>query len=220
MTGSWAAGHSTESLAGLLAGELPPAEAADVGRHLSACDACRRELAVVATVTGALVDAARLAPVPASELPPLRTGRPPASRRRPAVYAAAALAVAASVAGLALLLPRSAGPGPAPQVGVALRPVGSTAVSGTARMAGEREAQHMQLHVTGLASQPEHFYEVWLLDPAHGRALALGVLPADGDGEYVLPASVTAGYTAVDVSSEPEDGNPAHSAVSVARGTL
>lgn len=63
------------------------------------------------------------------------------------------------------------------------------------------------------------FYEVWLLGADSG-AVALGVLE-DGTGSYPLPTGVDlADYGTVDVSLDPFDGDPAHSADSVARGLL
>lgn len=63
------------------------------------------------------------------------------------------------------------------------------------------------------------FYEVWLLDPGSGRLVALGVLDDDGRGRLTVPEGVAVGdYPAVDVSAEPDDGDPAHSGASVLRG--
>ena len=62
--------HPRDDLPGLLLGELPPAAAVAVDRHLSGCDPCRRDLAAVAVASSALRDASRL-PFPATAgLPP------------------------------------------------------------------------------------------------------------------------------------------------------
>ena len=52
--------------------------------------------------------------------------------------------------------------------------------------------------------------------------ISLGVLPPDGRGRYPVPAAAAAlaGYTIVDISLEPYDGDAAHSRNSVLRGTL
>ena len=68
--------HPQDDLPGLLLGELPPATAAAVDRHLAACDACRRDLAAVAVASSALRDASRLPLAEAAEVPT----RPPAAR--------------------------------------------------------------------------------------------------------------------------------------------
>ena len=69
--------HLRDDLPGLLLGELPPATAVAVGRHLAGCDPCRRDLAAVAVAAAALRDAARLPFPPAADLPPrpFRGGR-------------------------------------------------------------------------------------------------------------------------------------------------
>lgn len=64
------------------------------------------------------------------------------------------------------------------------------------------------------------FIEVWLLDPKTNGMIALGVL--DGPtGEFALPKNVNLGrYSNIDISVEPFDGDPLHSADSLARGPL
>lgn len=69
---------------------------------------------------------------------------------------------------------------------------------------------------------PRGFYEVWLLDPRTGGMIAMGTVPP-GSAEVVLPVppGVDLGrFNTVDISDEPFDGNPDHSAVSVLRGGL
>jgi len=62
---------------------------------------------------------------------------------------------------------------------------------------------------------------VWLLDLEQGRMVALGVLDDRGRGRLTLPDGVrVADYPEVDVSLEPDDGDPAHSGDSVLRGEL
>jgi anti-sigma factor RsiW len=63
--------HPQDDLPGLLLGELPPATAVPLDRHLTGCDPCRRDLAAVAVASSALRDASRLLPFPAAaDLPP------------------------------------------------------------------------------------------------------------------------------------------------------
>jgi hypothetical protein len=65
------------------------------------------------------------------------------------------------------------------------------------------------------------YYEVWLLDAAADRVLALGPLDADGTAELPVPPGVDPyGYPHVDVSVEADDGDPAHSGVSALRGPV
>ncbi len=64
------------------------------------------------------------------------------------------------------------------------------------------------------------YVEAWLLDPLTNEMLGLGVLGPEG-GTVTVPAGVDLSrFTTVDVSREPFDGDPAHSADSIARGVL
>jgi anti-sigma-K factor RskA len=98
---------------------------------------------------------------------------------------------------------------------------GGLTVNGAAGKARLAADGGMNLDVKGLPAPPgQDFYEVWLFDPPSGRMLAVGVLPPTGKGSYSLPASLEDSYSAVEISLEPNDGNPAHSKVSVLRGPL
>lgn len=66
----------------------------------------------------------------------------------------------------------------------------------------------------------QHFYEVWMLNPTTNKMLPVGVLPPSGTGTYSMGASIMAGYSAVDISLQVNDGNPAHSTTSVLRATF
>lgn len=64
-------------------------------------------------------------------------------------------------------------------------------------------------------------HEVWLLDLERDRMVALGVLGDSGRGRLTVPDGVRVGDDPeVDVSLEPDDGDPAHSGESVLRGEL
>ncbi|HEU4676207.1 MAG TPA: anti-sigma factor, partial [Motilibacteraceae bacterium] len=83
--------------------------------------------------------------------------------------------------------------------------------------------RRLVVDVNGLRQQGGYL-EVWLMDPGNGGLVSLGVLAGGGaslHGDYPVPATLDlAAYPAVDVSAEPFDGNPAHSADSVVRGTM
>ena len=72
-------------------------------------------------------------------------------------------------------------------------------------------------------SSPEHgsgFDEVWLMTSDGKHLVSLGVL-GDGSGTFSIPAGINLSqYDVVDISSEPLDGNPAHSSNSIVRGRL
>ena len=98
---------------------------------------------------------------------------------------------------------------------------GPRAATGSVTVLAEGTTRHMIVRtrdLTGLSSQK--FYEVWLLDPATQKMLAVGVLSPSGNGDYEVTAGLMAGYSAVDVSLQSDDGNPAHSQTSVLRALL
>ena len=74
--------------------------------------------------------------------------------------------------------------------------------------------------VSGLTRSPG-FYEVWLINQDGKRMVSLGVLDPATGGTFQVPSNLTGqGYRIVDISLEPDDGNPEHSHDSVVRGTL
>jgi hypothetical protein len=119
-----------------------------------------------------------------------------------------------------IVLGRASDSGPAP-LAAALRPVVGGVPVGDAAGQAKITSGGVKLAVDGLPRPPgSDFYEVWLFDPPTGRMLAVGVLPPDGKGSYSLAPGVDHGYSAVEISLEPDDGNPGHSKLSVLRGPL
>jgi hypothetical protein len=233
-----------DDLPSLLTGELSPAREREVADHLDGCDACRRELAVVARASAWLQDAVRLdvfpelASAPDADtaspvLPPLqlprhtwtakrRSDRPTSARPHAARWLAAAAAAVLLVAGVlgGVAVGRASND---PQgTPVALHPLPNGVATGNAEGKAHLLASGgVKLDVNGLPKPPgTDFYEVWLYDPPTGRMLAVGVLPDSGKGDYTLPKATEQGYSAVEISLEPDDGNPAHSKVSVLRGPI
>jgi anti-sigma factor RsiW len=221
--------HPQDDLPGLLLGELPPATAVAVDRHLAGCDPCRRDLAAVAVASSALRDASRLPVVPAPELPPMR---PPAAgpdggdlppsllrdRRRRSRWllgaAAVLVALLLGVGGYTAGRDRDAGRGQTVALGAP-----SGGATAEAHMRGAGDDQIMTMTVRGLPRPPAGaYYEVWLMDDA-GTAFPVGVLAPDGQGVWSLPAEVAARYRVIDVTLEPADGDPSRSSESVLRGT-
>jgi anti-sigma-K factor RskA len=101
---------------------------------------------------------------------------------------------------------------------VALAAAGGSATA-EARMRGAGDDQIMTMTARGLPRPPAGaYYEVWLVDDA-GKEFPVGVLAANGEGIWSLPAEVAARYRVIDVTLEPADGDPARSAESVLRGT-
>jgi hypothetical protein len=219
--------HPQDDLPGLLLGELPPATAVAVDKHLGACDPCRRDLAAVAVATSALRDLSRLPLVQAAELPPLA---PPAVGRAqpllPSVLrdrrhrgrwlagaAAILVALALGVGGLTLGRDRDTG-----QM-VALGAPAAGAATAEAQMRGAGDDQIMTMTARGLPRPPAGgYYEVWLVGDG-GREFPVGILSPDGQGIWSLPAEVAARYRVIHVTLEPGDGDPAMSTRTVLRGS-
>jgi Anti-sigma-K factor rskA len=69
-------------------------------------------------------------------------------------------------------------------------------------------------------SRPDSVREVWLISSDLSKLVSVGLLAAD-EGRFPLPQDIDLEeYSVVDVSSEPLDGNPAHSSDSIVRGAL
>jgi hypothetical protein len=65
--------------------------------------------------------------------------------------------------------------------------------------------------------------EVWLINRDGRRMVSIGLLTAGAGRTQALAIDqrlIDDGYVVVDISSEPLDGNPAHSGQSLVRGTL
>jgi len=213
--------HPQDDLPGLLLGELPPATAVAVDRHLAGCDPCRRDLAAVAVASSALRDVSRLPyPLPASapRLPdPLPTSvlRDRPRRSRWLLGAAAVLvALLLGVGGFTVGRDRDTGRGQR----VALGAPAAGGATAEARMRGAGDDQVMSITAEGLPRPPAGaFYGVWLVGDA-GKDFPVGVLAPDGHGIWTLPADVAARYRAIDVTLEPADGTPSRSGRTVLRG--
>lgn len=64
------------------------------------------------------------------------------------------------------------------------------------------------------------YQEVWLIDADVTRLVSLGVLEGSS-GRFTVPTGLDLGeFVVVDVSSEPYDGDPAHSGDSIVRGVI
>jgi anti-sigma-K factor RskA len=93
---------------------------------------------------------------------------------------------------------------------------------GTAELLRGRDDPELRVSVEAPLPQ-DRYREVWLINSDGKRMYSLGVLPPSGSGTYPLPALLgdgLEGFTIVDVSIEPYDGNPEHSRDSQVRGSL
>ena len=245
MTSSAIPHVSEDMLAGVALGDtLPPEQQL----HLNVCPVCRLTVSELLEVLTVAYDTSRddeadstppdhvWAHVSAAASDPKvrpfaagrRTKRRESSPKRnpgggPMMLAAAV--VAGVVAGGALVAAADAWRStPTVVAAASLEPVPGGPVNGQTGVAQVRQAadgEVLTVDTTNL-SAPTGYYEVWLLDPASGGMIAMGVVPG-GTGTATLPVPPgldLTQYVAVDISDEPMDGDPGHSAVSVLRGQL
>lgn len=151
-----------------------------------------------------------------------------ASRRRPRgrwLALAAAVVAGAVVGGAVVAGVVSRGDNDAPVLASAdLTPVPGgpeEGQSGTAQVQQGTSGAVLALNTADLA-RPDGFYEAWLMDAKTGGLVAMGTVPyGQSSVKLPIPAGLDINqFSTVDVSVEPLDGNPKHSAVSVLRGQL
>jgi anti-sigma-K factor RskA len=226
--------HPPEAELALLAlGEQEPSTVA----HVELCRVCQREVAAFAATVATARSAGpeQLEPPPPSvwarvqeelglaepSVAPARATTSSWRRPRVAVAVLAAAAVAVLGVGLSGVLPGGDdGPGPVDGPSSPLRALGPVAASGEVVLAAGADGRSLHVDTRGLP-RPDGLYEVWLVDLAAGRVVALGTLDDAGQAELSVPAGVDlSDYPEVDVSLEPDDGDPQHSGDSVLRGDL
>ena len=97
--------------------------------------------------------------------------------------------------------------------------LGAGGTSGTAVIRDTTDARVLTVQLDNRTTGGG-FREVWLLDPATGQLVSLGVLNGT-ESTFELPAGLDLrDYPTIDVSREPLDGDPTHSTDSIARGDL
>lgn len=147
--------------------------------------------------------------------PPALGDRPPARirrRRLRTLVPSVALVAAAILAAVLLVRDTEA-------TTVRLQPLAG--VRGSAALTihdGQAELRGRGLPPSG----PHDYYEAWLAD-ARGRMVSMGTFRVARDGrvDARMPVAVDLRrFRQVDVSLEPDDGNPAHSARSVLHATI
>lgn len=149
-------------------------------------------------------------------------------RRRPAMWAiASAAAMAGAVIGGAVVwsaVDRGTDGSRTPDAFVAqavLAPLTDTVPApGDASVVDSPDGEVVRVDARALPDS-DGFYEVWLLDSAGLKMVALGALPAGSVGTFTLPPGLSIDeYPVVDISLESYDGDPTHSTNSLMRGVL
>ncbi|MGD9955077.1 MAG: anti-sigma factor [Candidatus Nanopelagicales bacterium] len=229
-----------ELLALLALGERAgtPEEVAATEQHLQACAICSSELdelsAVVRTARTVTPDDALVEPpdsvwaavaaevahdaAPADEVAAVRR------RRRPGWVLVAAAACVGLVVGAGavygVVSDGDGGGSPTVLASAPLEPLTSQGARGVAQVVQTPSGPRVDVDVSGLA-KADGFYEVWLLDKDASKLISLGVLDSSDHGEFAMPPGISmSDYPVVDVSLEPDDGDPAHSKNSLVRGVL
>lgn len=228
---------AVDNLPAMLRGELDRAVLADTVGHLHDCPRCQQDLVAMAAANGAVLAARRTllvghpaagsgeVPLPAD----LPAYRPPRSRRTGRVLApvlsglaAACLAVLATVAVMRSATDQPAGPVQRAQLSAVAPggPASGPPRSGSVTMRAAAQAGTvMTIQTSGLPSASSgRFYYAWLFNPETNKMLALGVVGPDGTATFKVDTTLLSRYQAVDVSLQDDNGNPAHSSVSVLRG--
>lgn len=217
-----AAGHvgPHADLAGYVLGTLDAAESASFTHHAEVCDHCRGELRELGWLPTRLADIR-----PAADLPEgLRAqtlaavtevaDRGVGGARRWPVVAAIALSVVAALAVLAATAPSVA---PAPRTIALVAPGGGGEPRGVARLQRGPLGIAIRLLVEDLPAPPRgSFYECWYLAPSDtaGRPARVSagtfLTPAGGRAVVeMVTAADPSRYPGIEVTLEPDDGNPA-----------
>lgn len=100
-----------------------------------------------------------------------------------------------------------------------LEPLGSLSASATLVEDGDGQTR-LVIEAVDMPEAPDgESYELWLIDEGVTDPRSLGEVT--GSGEIVVPNTVDpSSHPIVDISLEPNDGDPAHSGHSLMRGTL
>ena len=135
--------------------------------------------------------------------------------QRPGTWLAAAAATLLVAGGTVWTLNRV----PEPLAQAELTPLAQYSATGSAKVVRAADGSRT-LEVKLSKDEARGYQEVWLIAPDLSRLVSLGVMNSDS-GAFEVPTGLElADFPIVDVSDEPMDGNPAHSSVSIVRGTL
>ena len=137
--------------------------------------------------------------------------------QRPGTWLATAAAAVLVVFGAVWAFNRP--PQPQELAATQLTPLPQHSAAGSAKVVEAKDGSR-SLEVSLDKDEAKGYQEVWLIAPDLSKLVSLGVMNSTS-GTFPVPAGLDLSqYPVVDVSDEPMDGNPAHSTISIARGTL
>jgi anti-sigma-K factor RskA len=228
-----------DEISSYLLGELDAGEAAQFERRMSADAQLRDEVEQLRPVVQRLTEMPGEVWEGAPEPPPLempassapgvksperrrrRWSMPSALTIRPALAAALSALLLAVGIGAGALLSGDDGASLDSQAELALSRIDDGPPGAEGRVLVSAGGERATVDVGGLEpSGPDRFYELWLLD-ADGRMIALGSFQVgeDGRADVEIPIPVEPSrYQFFDVSLQEDNGDPAHSGISVLRG--
>lgn len=156
------------------------------------------------------------AETPAAEPQPAQTTGKVSWLRRPATWLAAAAAAAVITTGVVVAVNQTVAP--VPLASARLEPLDRFSATGSATVTETSDGSRT-IEVQLDKTEARGYQEVWLIAPDLSRLVSLGIMNSSS-GRFDVPAGLDlSGYPIVDISDEPLDGNPAHSSVSIVRGT-
>lgn len=176
--------------------------------------------------SGAPQDQPRTPAAPVTETEPSATVTPLRRFARVPTWLAATAASVALAAGVgvgAMLAAPDEQPAPQAQV------LGNTRLTTLDASAQDRGAAEVRRHDDRVVLHveasdldgPDGTREVWLINVDGTRMVSLGLLPDGQAADFDFPERLLEqGYRIVDISFEPDDGDPTHSGDSLARGTI
>ncbi len=156
-------------------------------------------------------------PTPVIDLTQERTRRAPRARRRVRRYAAMAAAAAVTVAvlGVSAIIGQD---DTSSYIAQATNTELPEAFDGTAVASVNSDATQISLEFSSDLPSAEPV-ELWLIKPDLSDMVSLGLV--QDDGTFVVPEGFDVSeYSVVDLSIEPNDGDPTHSGRSILRGQL
>lgn len=150
---------------------------------------------------------------------PTAAARRPAGRWAPLALAAAIALVVGVGLGTVLDLRGDSAPSePVVLASIELDPLADGVEPRTASLRQAAGQRTITVELDGLPPT-DGFHEVWLLDPGTGALVSLG--PVRADAVYAVPSTVDlVDLSVLDVSAEPQDGDPTHSGESLLRGEV